>query len=105
MIVAGNLRRTITVSRLTKVRDDYGSETDTYNDVMTLKAELVTQKGNLVKNSLELFAQSTLTFLIYYRTILFTDRVEYENQVYRIIDIDEIGYKEQLKLTVQLIDM
>jgi head-tail adaptor len=105
MIVVGNLRRTITISRLTKTRDQYGSETDVYNNVMTLKAELLTQKGNLVKNSLELFAQSTLTFLIYYRTILFTDRITYENQVYRIIDIDEINFREQLKLTVQLINV
>ena len=104
-IVAGNMRRVLTIQRLTKVRDQYGSETDTYNDVMTLKAELVTQKGNLVKNSLELFAQSTLTFLIYYRSILFTDRVTYENQVYKIIDIDEIGFREQLKLTCELINM
>lgn len=105
MIIAGNLRRTITVSRLTKTRDQYGSETDVYNNVMTLKAELLTTKGNLVKNSLELFASKTLTFLTYYREILFTDRVEYESKVYKIIDIDEIGFREQQKLTVELINL
>ena len=104
-IIVGNMRRTLIIKRLTSTKDDYGAVTNVYNDFMTLKAELVVQKGNVVKNSQELFTQSTLTFLIYYRDILFTDRVEYESQDYKIIDIDQIGYHEQLKLTVELINV
>jgi head-tail adaptor len=104
-IIAGNMRRTLIVKKLVKIRDEYGSEVDTYNPVMTLKAELVVQKGALGLTNYEIFNSSILTFLIYYRPINFTDRIEYEGKDYKILDTDEINFREQLRITMQLINV
>jgi head-tail adaptor len=78
--IAGNMRKVITISRLTQTRDSYGATKDTYNDTMTLKAELVTQRGTLGLNNMEIFNTNVLTFKTWYRDILTTDRVIYEKK-------------------------
>lgn len=101
----GAMRKTITISRLSQVKDAYGATTDTYSDVMTIKAALVTQKGALTTSNFEIFNTNILTFLTYYRTILPTDRIKYNNLLYKIMDITEIGYRTQLQITCELINV
>jgi head-tail adaptor len=103
-IVAGNFRKVITIYRLTQTQDVYGAPVNTYNPVMTLKAQLVTEKGNMTLTNYEVFSASVKTFQTYYRNILNTDRIQYENKMYKILDMSEIGQREQWKLVCQLME-
>ena len=105
-IIAGNMRKVITIMRLTQTKDSYGAPKDSYSDIMTLKAELVTQKGSLGVNNMEIFNTNILTFKTWFRDILTTDRVKYEGKLYKIDGIpQELGYREQLQIVCELINV
>jgi head-tail adaptor len=105
-IIAGNMRKVITVLRLTQTRDSYGATKDTYNSTMVLKAELVTAKGTLGMNNMEIFNTNILTFKTWFRDILTTDRIQYLGKLYKIVGTPiELGYREQLQITCELINV
>jgi head-tail adaptor len=104
-MIVGNMRKRITIKRLTQTKDAYGATKDSYSDVMTLNAALKNQRGNLTLQNFEIFNTSVITFIIYFRNILTTDRIEYESNLYKIMDLTEIGYKEALEVTCELINV
>jgi hypothetical protein len=101
--IVGNMRWKITISRLSETKDQYGATKQTYTPVYTkLSAELVKQAGTLTSNNFLLYNTNVLVFKIWYRDVLNTDIVSFNNQDYKIVDMNEIGYHEGLQLTVSL---
>jgi len=103
-IIAGNLRKTISIFRYSVLRDAFGATKDTYTNVMTIKAGIKKEAGSLGMNNYEIFNSQIFTFITYYRTIYTNDRIQYNNQMYKILNITEIGYRESLEITVELIN-
>lgn len=100
----GNMRYTVVVKRLTTIKDAYGAEASTYTTHLTLKADLRNRTGSKTIVNQEIFNTATLVFWVHYRDIINTDRIEYKSQMYEILNIAEIGYKEGLELTIALIN-
>ena len=100
-----NFRYMINVERLNVVKDSYGSITSNYVLYLTLKASIKYLSGNKVIDNQEIFNTNTLQISTYYRDINESDRILYNNKYYKILSIQEIGYKEGLLLTVEKINM
>lgn len=100
----GNMRRSIVVQRLYTTKNEYGAETSTYVDYLTLKAELKNRSGSKTIVNNEIFNDATLIFWTHYRPIVETDRIKFNGNVYNILNIAEIGYREGLELVLSKIN-
>lgn len=103
-LIIGNMRRTITVQRLYSTKNQYGEDVQSFVDYITLKAELKNSTGNKALNNNEIFNTLTLTFWTHYRPITTDMRIKFNNIIYEILDIREIGFREGLELVVSRIN-
>lgn len=103
-VIVGDLRYVINVKRLAKVKDEYGAVSESYATVYTLKAGVKNMSGTKAISNDEIFNTSTLQFTTWYRTINDSDRIEYNSKKYKILSINEIGFKEGLTITAELIN-
>lgn len=103
-IIAGDLRQVIDIKRLSITKDAYGAVSETYTTVYTLRAAVKYQGGNRLIDNNEIFNSQTLVFTTYYRTIENTDRIVFNSKKYKILFIAEIGYKEGLQITAEMIN-
>lgn len=86
---AGILTEKIVVQRPNVTRDEYNSETTTYVDHITTKAFVDHNRGNRIEVTDENFWTDIRTFVVrIYHDIQPTDRISYNNNIYRILDID-----------------
>lgn len=96
---AGKLDRIIEVQRLSRTVDDYGTETEAWTPVATLRAQLVQSSTEEFMNSFGSSAETATVFRIRYRDDLLTsDRVTYRGQSYDVKEIKELGRREGLDL-------
>ena len=105
-MIIGNMRYDLTVSGYTETKDSYGAVIPLYTLKYKLKAAQKVQKGQLTTNNMETFNTNIITFITYYRNILTTDRIEFEGRLYKINGYPvEIGFKEGLEVTCELINI
>lgn len=83
----GRLKDIVVIKRKTDVKDEYGSINSVWDDLHTLKAEVIYLNGKKFVNADEIFYQRTLKVTVYRRDINTTDVVEFKGDKYRIIDI------------------
>lgn len=96
---AGKLDRIIEVLRLSRTVDDYGTETEAWTAVATVRAQLVQSSTEEFMNSFGSSAETAAVFRIRYRDDLLTsDRVTYRGQAYDVKEIKELGRREGLDL-------
>lgn len=96
---AGKLDRIIEIQRLSRTVDDYGTETEAWTPVATLRAQLVQASTEEFMNSFGSSAETAAVFRIRYRDELMTsDRVTYRGQAYDVKEIKELGRREGLDL-------
>ena len=103
-IIAGELRHVVTITQLTTVRDAYGAVTESYSTLYTLRAGVKSLSGTKGIELKEIFTSQVLQFTMYYREITETMRITYKSKAYRILNIEEIGYREGLKINAELIN-
>lgn len=103
-IIAGDLRHIINVTRLYTITDDYGATVDSYNTVMTIRAAVKYLSGTKTINNDEIYNTQTLQLTTYHRDILDTDRIQFKNKNYKILFINEMGYREGMLITIELIN-
>lgn len=103
-VIAGDLRYKIEVKRLTKVKDEYGATVDTYTTVYTLKAGVKYTNGSKGISNNEIFNSQSIQLTTYYRAIKDTDRILFNNKNYKILFINEIGFREGLQINIELIN-
>jgi len=103
-IVVGDLRYTIALYALQSIKDEYGSPSESYVLTMTLRAAVKDVSGNKEIDLKEKFYTKTLQFITHYRPVTETMQVEYSGKRYRILNIVEIGMKEGLTITAELIN-
>lgn len=96
---AGKLDRIIDIQRLSRTVDDYGTETEAWAPVATLRAQLVQSSTEEFMSSFGSSAETAAVFRIRYRDDLLTsDRVTYWGQSYDVKEIKELGRREGLDL-------
>lgn len=100
----GECRYTIVVQQKVPVRDSYGSETITWADFLTLRASVKYAGGTKTINTEEIFTSQTLIFETHYRPIETDMIILFNAKKYRILNIEEVGYKTSLKITTELIN-
>ena len=99
------MRYDIIVKRLTITRDPLnGSPIQTWADQFKLKAKIPRGSGNKTIENEEIFNTSTKTFIIHYRDILEKDRIYYNEDWYKIMLINEIGFKEGIEIVAEKIN-
>lgn len=104
-LIIGNLRNKIKVMSFTVTRDEYGAEVETYTELAALRAEVKFVSGNKVIDNKEIFAAQSVQFITHYRsTVTEAMRIDYDGKKYRILSLEEIGYKEGLKINTELIN-
>ena len=104
MLQPGLLRDNIIVQRKTVIKDTYGAETVIYSDHLYLRANADYKGGNKGINNEEIFSSRTIIFTTYFRDINETDLIIYDENEYKITFIAEIGYREGLSITTQLVN-
>ena len=104
-LIIGELRYSVIFLALTSVKDAYGSTTETYTEHSVLRASVKKNVGTKTIDNKEVFNTSTVVFQTHYRdSIESTMRIAFSGGHYRILDITEIGFKEGLSITAELIN-
>lgn len=105
-IIAGQLRHTITIQALTISKNTgYGSATTSYAPIMTVRTAVQYGAGGKGINASEIFNSQAVQFTTYYRpAIVETCRIIFNEKTYIINNIAEIGYKEGMIITAELLN-
>lgn len=105
-MIIGDLRHVIKVYELTTVKEgDFGSEDETYTEVMQLRAAVKYNGGSKSIDNNEIFTSYNVTFITYYRsTITPTMRIGFNEDMYTIENISPIGYKDGLQIICKKIN-
>jgi len=99
-IQIGNMRYQIDIQYSTIIKDDYGSPSETWVTAFLLRRAVKYVSGNKAIDTDEVFSSQTVQFITHYRgTINEKMRILFSGKKYRILFIDEIGFKEGLTIT------
>lgn len=105
MLILGNLRHKIEILIAATQKNDFGEVQEVYINFLTLKAEKKEISGNKTVDNQEIFSAKRVDFITHYRPSITDDmRVKFNGKQYRILFIQEIGYKEGLTLQTELIN-
>lgn len=88
MMRAGLLKDHIEIHRAVKRKNEFGSEEETFQKVLDLRATATQDKPNRTLDNGEIFFPGTVTFWVrhlYKKLILEGDRIRWEGKMYRII--------------------
>lgn len=96
---AGKLDRIITIERVTTTVDEYGTPTEGWSTVATLRGELIQSSA---QEFIRAYGATTDTIAIfrtrYLDGVTTADRVTYQGQPYDLKEVKEIGRREGLEL-------
>ena len=105
-VVIGNMRHQIVIEQVTKTKDIYGADTDTWATYLTLKAEKKDMSGTQLINNMEVFNSKTIDFHTHFREGIDIDdmRVCYRTEYYRILSVIEVEYRKSMIIRVEKIN-
>jgi len=104
-ITAGNLRHVINIQNLVAVKASYGSDKKSWQNFLTLRAGVKYLNGSKGIDNNEIFTQYGVEFITYFRDgILPNMRILFGSKTYKINAIAEIGIKEGLIISTELIN-
>lgn len=96
---AGALDRRVTIERATIMTDDYGTATQTWAALATVWASVEWIRDGERWAAAQVVAEATLRVQTRYRDVKTTDRLIYEDVVYNIVGVKEIGRRDGLEIT------
>ncbi len=98
---AGKLDRRITIQRATAASNDRNEPIQTWSDLVTVWAQQRPNRGQERFTAQEIAGQSVMTFHIRYREGLSVkDRISYQDKIWDILDIREVGRNVVLEIDV-----
>lgn len=101
---AGNRDRKIAIQRFTTTRDEYGAQIESWTTAFEAFAEVVPQQLHELFMSGAERTRSMNIFRIPYTTnIGEKDRVMYEGKAYDILELNEIGRRQNLEVVARSI--
>ncbi len=96
---AGKLDKTITIQRRGEVIDDYGTVTEGWTDLVTVRAQVIQQSAEEFLKSAGTSEQTAFVFRIRHREGLATaDRVSFQGDFFDLKEIKELGRRDGLDL-------
>ena len=96
---AGKLDRTIAIERQTEIVAPSGSVSNDWTNVATVRAEIVTQSATEFLTGFGEAENGSVVFRVRYLPAITTaDRVTYNDTVYDLKEITEIGRRRALEL-------
>ena len=104
MLVLGSLRYSIQILNKVSTKDEYGAETSYWNPLTTLRCNRKFVSGEQTIDGKEIFNSQHVVFTTLYRKLTETNRIIFEGKKYLINSIAEIGFKEGLQITAELIN-
>lgn len=96
---AGKLDKTISIERLGRTVDDYGTEVESWTPVAVVRAQLVQQSTEEFMRGAGSMAETAVVFRIRHRDgIAPADRITHTGTAYDIKEVKELGRREGLDL-------
>lgn len=96
---AGKLDKSISIDRLSRTVNDYGTEVEAWAPVATVRAQLVQASTEEFMRSAGSISETAVVFRVRYREDLATsDRVTHQGQAYDVKEIKELGRRAGLDL-------
>lgn len=96
---AGKLDKSITIERFARSVDDFGTETEAWSAVATVRAQLIQASTEEALRAYGMESATVAFFRIRHRDgITLADRVVYAGQAYDLKEIKELGRREGLEL-------
>ncbi|KQM35678.1 head-tail adaptor protein [Rhizobium sp. Leaf68] len=96
---AGKLDKTITIERHAITVDDYGTQTEGWSEIATVRAQIVQQSTEEFMRSFGSTGETVMVFRIRHRDGLkVADRVTEQGQAYDVKEVKELGRREGLDL-------
>lgn len=103
-MLAGRLDKQITIQKFVAERNTHGEETQTWVKLCTVWTQVISERGRERFISAKENAEDNLVFKIRYRTdVLRSYRILYQNEVYDIKSITEIGRRDGLEIFAEAI--
>lgn len=99
-IKAGRLDRTVKIQRFTETINEYGTASQAWNTVATLRAELVANGTHetVIANGSNQSIEVLRTFRTRFANVTVADRLLYEGAAFDIIDVEEIPRRRGLEI-------
>jgi SPP1 family predicted phage head-tail adaptor len=93
MIAAGLLNKTIKIQHLTIERDEYGSDTEIWEDLIECRAAVKGFDGSAIAVSAQILIEERLVFTIRRHNCLLMDkpnhyRIEYKGKIYHVYGLN-----------------
>lgn len=102
---AGLLEEIIKIITPTTIKNEYGEEIETWEDKYKTRARLIHNSGNRSNTNGEIFYTHNKTLQVrHYVPVNSYDRIEWNNQLYRILDIEPNKQQMMLTITIELIN-
>lgn len=99
---AGLMDRSITIQRAATTIDDFGTPTDTWGDVVTVRAQQVQTSTDEYIRGYGASDETVIVFRTWWRNgITNADRIIYAGDAYNIKETKEIGRRNGLELRCQ----
>lgn len=96
---AGKLDKSITIERFATTVDDFGTETEAWTPVATVRAQLIQASTEEAIRAFGTNSESVSVFRIrHHDGIVLADRVVYAGQAYDLKEVKELGRREGLEL-------
>lgn len=104
-LIIGDLRHKIVIYELSVTKGDYGEADQHYTPVATIRAAVKYISGNKVVENEEIFNTQSVQFTTHYRPIIQEHMlIGFKDKNYRILQLAELGFKEGLQITTELIN-
>ena len=99
MMRAGKLDKTITIERHAITVDDYGTQTEGWSQIATVRAQIVQQSTEEFMRSFGSTGETAMVFrLRHCDGLKVADRVTHQGQAFDVKEIKELGRREGLDL-------
>lgn len=95
-------RYLIKVNKLTKAKDKFGHEKESYSYYASFWASKYEWQNRELYEGMNLIDSNVFIFRIYFDpTITTNDQIDFEGKIFRITGIKELGFREGLEITSQ----
>lgn len=102
---AGLLTEKINILESSLIKNSYGEEETKWQTKYTTRARLIHKSGNRALSNDEITYQYTKTFQVrYYVMVNEFDRIQWNDRIYRILDIEPDREQMLLTINVELIN-
>jgi head-tail adaptor len=105
MVIAGDLRYPIIITKLTSTKNEYNEDVQSYNTHISCKAGVKYQSGQKTLDNKEIFTKQFLIFSMYYRAVDETMRILFDGNNYKITFLEKNKFANELRIFAEKINV